>query len=328
MKYFKHFCILIVGAMPILLVLTSDQLSELIKVEDKNYFEFIKAILPLVFSIIVLLINSILTDKKDQEEKRKVELTKVNGKVKSYNLIFLHAQKMYHAKMRNLRQTIAVTEFFFQVPILQPYYQKWFNHVQYNLDGSNHDDLRVDMRKSMLDLVNHCCQTEEYLNYFEYLSNAEQYSLESRFLNEDQEIFISQFSNDKIHDHIEKNMVLAASEILSHGGSSKYAIEQYNYNISEFKKVLSGPTTSKIFYDKAYGAVINLLFLSECLITDLSIIELSLKVFSRKYNEFYQLNKIEFPEIDSAFSIGKFEIPQDVNKYFVSEAALRKYGLV
>ena len=328
MKSIKFLFVIITACIPLALVFFQEKLSCIFSVSESHYFEIVKAILPLIFSIIVLLINSILTDRKDNREIRRNELIKNNKKVEKYNLLFLNSKKMYHSRIRYLRQSAGVVEHFFQIPELQKAYSDWIESLKINVDGSNNDLIRNELREKLLTLVNRCCETTQNLNYFELLSNSKLYLLNSRTIDEDQEIFISQFANDDISDFLDKNIVLASAEILSYGGSSDHAIEQYNDSVDQLKTILSGETTSKVFYDKTYGVCINLLFLVECLITDLNILERGLRIFSEQYQGIYQSQKREFPEIDTAFSISKFDIPADVEKYFHDAAVLRKYGLL
>lgn len=323
----KIILIIFISAIP-LLILTSDILCYIFSIKKEDSVEIAKAILPLIFSIIILLINSILTEIKDKIEIRKNKLIKYNKRIKIYNMLFLNSKKMYHTKMRYLRQAIHIETFFFEIPELKTIYSKWKKSLKDNLDGSNKDEIRKELREVLLSIINILFQSHKNLNFIELLGNSKIYLSNINLINDEQEVFMSQFASDKLNDSKEKTIVHFLSEILSNDGNAYHTLEKYNNAVDELKNILSIEATQKIYYDKTYGVVIELLNLIENLILDLTTIEYGLNIFSKKYQEIYEIKKKEFPEIDTAFFISEINIPSDVINYFDENAYLKKLGLI
>lgn len=327
MKTRKILYIIFISLAPIALLAYQDLISATLKINKTNYFEYLKSILPLVYSIIVLIINSMLSDNKDLRDIRKNELEKINKNVEKHNAICLNTKSMCNAKFRYLAQAVSIAEFFFSIPKLNSTYKKWLHKLQCNADGSNDVLIRGELRNILLNTVKTCCETGTNLNYFEYIANSKIHLLDSRQLSEPQEIFLTQFANDHITNTLDMNIIFAASEILSFGGASKFALEKYNVNIEIFKTALDKKISYKNFYDMSYDSCLNLLFLIECLCTDLSMLTKGLTLFSEKYHLEYSSLKESFPELDSALPQFKIDIPEELQIYIQHKATLRKCRL-
>lgn len=322
---FRIFSILIISMIPIIMYFFSKEISEVFSKNELQIIDLIKVILPLIFSVIVLLINSLLNHKKEIKSNNELKKDTYNNEIKINNLLFLNTTKSFNYRVMYLRSLILVIERFREIEGFIKLEEYWQTKMKDNINVSNSIEFRNKLRNFVLEIKQN---TNKFQNMNEFLQYSKIEHKNSFLISYEEELFLFQFIKSLNFTNTEKNKLSISSQVLADDYTNKTAISKFNNEIFTIKKSFESIDKNKDKYiNNLYGVIIQLFFAIECLNRDIVPILNFLETFQREFKNYIDEKKKKFDNLDITMEVTQLTIPKDIKKYLFESSTYKYFNI-
>ncbi|MDD9197416.1 hypothetical protein PVK62_16430 [Aliivibrio sp. S3MY1] len=325
MNKVKVALILALLIVPIIGFLKLNAIITFLDVDEKQFLELFKLIIPLNFSIVILIINTIISGHKDKIEIRNGMVIKYNKEISNYNSAILSLKKNYHLTLVGFMHFHYIFEHFKNVALLDQLPSGWNEIAKSKGDVSNDPDFREKVRDISNEMFRFHKSNGVCDNIFEYISSSKLKNVKIKLLDENKEIFMTNFASDVIVNGRAKSIIHLASEIASAGSDSYWSLESYNDKIDQFRHdfVINNEKTNV----SLSSAIYDMFFMYEVFIFELFIYENAILILSDEFTKYVNNLEVLYPELDRAIKIVELETPVELADKYDLKIVSDRYAL-
>lgn len=319
--------ILISAIIPILLSVYSAEIYPLLELTRDEWSEIISATLPLWFSLIVLAIQQISDQRRDNRQYNQALQEKYDAETSTYNGAFLHLSNSTHQKLRHLAQALSQIETLSEHQPMEYIFNEWRKKLKEQGMPSNDNAIRNLLREKIETPELIMSKDGKISSAGILLSNCTIPDISKASLLPDEEILISHLANTLEDYSREKHIILFAVESLTNGFTSDIALNKFNREISELAKRIYEDRPAHEIKDAIYGVIIQLMFLVESLSIEVAIQIEALTKISKTFNKNHIPLKKRHTTLRKPLELVSLEIPPYISSYLSLEIALISTGL-
>ncbi|RQM69833.1 hypothetical protein [Aeromonas enteropelogenes] len=304
----KIVAILFVSLIPVGLFLFATPLELSWGYKKDLFIEMSKLLSPLMFSIVILIINTMIEDSKIKSSERKETIAKYNKVINQYNECVLLQSRVYENKYLEYSCVREVIYHFANLYYPDKILSLWKSlSIEYG-DVSNSADFRQALRNLCVEIISTSRDEGTHKDFIEYISSTKLYPFEVRVIDSEMELFFNTSLHKLINERHRKDIVSVAGKFISNGGDSFRYLKKFNCSVSELKKI---PTS-----DSLYGVICDLFFLYEVLIFELYIFENALKITQSEFLPYIRELSVQYKNLDELIELLPFNTPRDLEDDF------------
>jgi hypothetical protein len=290
----------IVVSIPILFILNFDIVSEclykLFKIDKARTMELFLAILPIIFSSLVVIINFWNDYRKEQKSQTKLEIEKINNTIKYFNSVMLKITTNYHVLMNELNLVFEKIAFLKTNQFFSEIITLWEKNTRNIIDLSNNTDFREKIRGITKIISTVYKNTNNLDNYLKYLNNWEPIFSKYHTISIDDREFLFCLRNYISFSKEEKNIINIYSDLLNNGNYFIRTCAELEIAIKTMNECFEKEIRIKIVNnDKLdellYYILLKIFHFCEMLIREIYFIERFINITSNKFNKYYKKKK-------------------------------------
>lgn len=304
----KILAVLFISLIPVVLFLFSAHLERSLGYKEDLFIEISKLLSPLMFSIVILIVNTMIEDSKIKSSERKEAIAKYNKVINQYNECVLLQSRVYENKYLEYSCVREVIYHFTNLYYPNKIFSLWKSLSTEYGDVSNSTDFRQELRNLCVLIISTSRDEETHKNLIEYISSTKIYPFEARVIDSEMELFFNTSLHKLINERHRKDIVGVAGKFISNGGDSFRYLKKFNCSVSELKENQTS--------DSLYGVICDLFFLYEALIFELYIFENALKITQSEFLSHIRELSVQYKNLDDFIELLPFNTPSDLEDDF------------
>jgi hypothetical protein len=322
---------LAIASIPVLLFFNYSCFMKIASLSKDDAFRFITSIFPLIFSIVILLMNSIIGISKDIKLKKEMDLSLVNKNTEKYNIIMIKLINRYNSLMNDYIYFDKTISLLTRVKEFEIIFSNWKNEMPKHMDYSNDSNLRDHIRTQIWTLIDNYKKDELYLANLEVLKNMTFEYEEKSTLDNTDEVFVYNMRNYICISTMDKQIFGTYSGFLD-GKYDKRLINAFNVNLTDYKLYFENSVQTKSvdptrFHSAIYGVILGILSVMEYLIKDMQLISIYQEKLFENYKN-YHFGKIKLlGALDEFVHIITVKENDKIDKYMSRELLFEYYQI-
>lgn len=327
--------LIFVCAIPILFVKNIDFVSnclyKIFGVEKDRAIELFLSILPIIFSLLVVIINLWNDYRKEQKEQKIIEIEKANNKIKYYNSIMLKIIINYNNIMNEMDLVLKKLTFLKTNHILNEIITFWEENTKNIIDLSNDTSFRDIVREKTKNFSILYKNNNYFDHYLKYINNWEPVFSKYNTLSIDDLEFLFNLRNYISFSNKEKDIISIYSDLFNNGNYLIRTYTELEMDIKTMNECFEKEIRTKIINEDRldellYCILLKILHFCEILIREIYFTEHFINVMVKKFNEYYErmkktykkyLNENIKPQIISHIEVTKNYINEElINNYY------------
>jgi hypothetical protein len=285
------FLIVLLGFSPIFLLGNIIFVKDLMNLNIDNSISIIATIIPIPYSIIILLITYLSNRIKRKSENLITERNKVNGQILSYNKIILKCVGLYSDLMNHTFYIDNCIKELSNNRELSDIINLWKKGLINKIDYSN--DLRQVIKPYINNIINVYFNSNIYDNNIEYLSNIKVQNIIHEAFTIDDKIFLFSLRNYINFTNEDKKLLLIFQDSWSDGDKYKNAFLELMEHIESLKKIfenevrirnISGEKLSTILYN----ILLSFFHYMEFLCIEIVLLDLFIEKLKNNFHNYYE----------------------------------------
>jgi hypothetical protein len=318
-----------ISFIPLILFIKSDIIIKLLQIDDSQFFNLILTILPIVFSLILVVFNYMLDYIKKQKEIEVTEKDKINRIIYQYNVIMLKTSTNHILLINELDKILKVIHYLKDNPIFLEIMNIWERETGNTIDLSSDNSFRAIIREKLNDLIIVYRTSFIFDHHLEYLSNLESIFSKYNIFTTKDRVFIYNLRNYMEFSKEEKNIINIYSGLFNNGGIFNRICNELILAINDLHESFENEIRTRKIDDKKLHGLLYHLFTklfhySEILLREIYFMELFENVFFKKFNSFHNEKSKKYKNINEYI---KFEILYS-NKFidkYINEKIMYEY---
>ena len=316
----KIMVILLVSLVPLCVFVFSTSLELFFGYEDKLFVELSKLLSPLMFSIVILIINTMIDDAKIKLAERNEIIRKYNNKIKSYNVCILLQSRVYENKYVEYSCVREVIKHFETLYYPQKILSLWHSLSITHGNVSNLDEFRTQLHEICVEIIAARKNEITHAHFIKYISSAKLYPFETICPDSEMELFFNTTLNGIIKERHRKDIVSLAGKFMSNGGDSFRILKKLNRSISELQESQTS--------ESLYGVICDLFFMYETLIFELYIFENALKITQSEFLSYSKKLSEQYKGLDESIELLPINTPADLDADFRLEIIPKRLSIM
>ncbi|MFO4692423.1 hypothetical protein V5H16_17100 [Vibrio cholerae] len=250
---FKVFLIVFFLFVPFVVYINSDCLSLYLDKSSEAIEELVKVIIPLFFSISILIINTILSDWKDAIEHKKIMISKYNSEISNYNVFVLCMQKMLNERINYYTYLEKV----FTWSNLEDLHDIWCKISQVKSDVRNDNTFMACVDEVSHKISMSYIETGEFKNFLEAMAHLRLPYKDTNFIDCKLEAFICNFATKYIEKRHSRTIVHFAAHLSTSQALNAF-IDEFNKSVDVFSGKYKSNSDMKVALSSVILNMFNL----------------------------------------------------------------------
>lgn len=300
--------------------------------EQKDfYFKFYQATLPLGFSIIIYLLETIKDKKKDLLIVDKVNKDEANNLIQAYNTLYLKCIKRINFLASDFMTLELILNRLEVVVPFREIIEYWRSIAQTNPNASNDKLVRLNTQNKLEKIVETFYEKNEFIEEHEYITSITLPEQTKTCLDISDNLFTFQISSlSKSNDYIKK-LNSITTNFFGDGSINYNLIKEYNESIKVYHSKFGNEIRNKTTDKNEVARLLNAIFVDFFNLFELTITELTLfEEFVENFTEIFQPTYEKFQKeitMGLNYKIVPKKLISDLptNKYLIKENIINFY---
>jgi hypothetical protein len=280
-----------ISSIPLVLFTKYDIIIKLLQIDSTQFFNLILTILPIVFSLILVIFNYMLDYIKKQKAIEITEKNEINRIIYQYNIIMLKTSTNHILLINELDKILKVIHFLKNNPIFLVIINVWEKETMNIIDLSNDSNFRTIIREKLNDLIVEYRTNSIFDHHLEYLSNLDPIFSKYNVFTIDDRVFIYNLRNYMDFTKKEKNIINIYSDLFNNGGIFNRTCDELILAINDLHECFENEIRNRKIDDRRFHSLLYHLFTKlfhycEVLLREIYFMELFENIFSNKFNNF------------------------------------------
>ncbi len=311
------FLIIISASIPIFLIW---KLSLFCPFDTAAKIDLIKASLPLIFSLIILFITQIISNQKDEREKKRTKKAKANRHVESFNLIMIKSLKRYNSLSNELLYIESLKEDLSFIPEFKSFIDMWKSEIKDNMDYFHNKKFLNHINTKVHEIVLLYKKSNNYDEIFQYLSKVYLSLEEKEKLDNVDCIYIHNLRNLVSLSKQDNNLFSTYYLLYGDGSGNLRTINEFNNRVDRYNsvfnlKIRNKDITEAELHELLYGIFYKLFYLNEILCNEIFLLKDFLDALVLNFKKYYKEQKQIFSILNEYVDIETVESNVFVDNY-------------
>jgi hypothetical protein len=324
--------ILTTSSIPLVLLAKSDIMAKLFRMDNSQFFNLVLCVIPVVFSLVLVIFNYMLDFIKKQKEIKSSEKKEYDKIIERYNVVMLKTITNHSMLINELDKIFKGISFLKTNPIFLEIINIWEKETAYIIDLSNDSNFRTMLREKLSVFVTMYKKTSVFDHHLEYLNNLETiFSKYDIFTIEDR-VFIFNLRNLVEFTDEEKAIIIIYTDFFNSGEVFNRLCRELTLAINDLHKPFESEIKikeidDKKLFDLLYHLFIRLFRYCEILLREIFFMELFKDMLRKKFGNFYNEQKRKHKKLDNFINPESLYQDELINKYIDKNSMYEYYKI-
>ncbi|MCQ8860083.1 hypothetical protein [Plesiomonas shigelloides] len=278
--------------------------------------QFLQQTTPLLFSVIVLIINSMVDKEKEKVELRKAIVNKINTEIDNFNLSIITISKICNLKHLDYQRVKADIETIYTNPYIYNIYTVWDSLSKKEMDPTNSKEFNEILSFSCSQIYTAHKKSNSFEDLIHCLFSLNKNIQHELTLPVDLESFLTTFVSSNVVLSNERSIMMTTFHMMSSMSYSHMNLIELN----RMTELLRDNYSNKENFTHSLKRVISLIFfIYEQTIFEMYMYTSTITSITSDFNDYIEIQKKRYQELKEHITLTDIDISSELSHDFKRE---------